>query len=76
MICIWTSLQQMSCVSCPNLRTTSQGKRDISNNLQQIQVERLTVSVVAFIVTVDLIALRGIITDVAKREQYNVVITA
>ena len=36
--------------------------------VQRIQVERLTVSVVAFVVTVDLIALRGKMTDVARRE--------
>ena len=37
--------------------------------IQRIQVERLTVSVVVFVVMVDLIALRGKITDVARREQ-------
>ena len=37
-------------------------------NLQGIQVERLTVSVVAFVVTVQLIALQGKMTDVARRE--------
>ena len=36
--------------------------------LQRIQVERLTVSVVAFVVTVELIALRGKMTDVARWE--------
>ena len=36
--------------------------------VQRIQVERLTVSVAAFIVTVDLVALRGKMTDVAGRE--------
>ena len=36
--------------------------------LQQIQVECLTVSVVAFVVTVELIALRGKMTDVARQE--------
>ena len=39
------------------------------NLLQRIQVERLMVSVVGFLVMVDLIALRGKITDVARREQ-------
>ena len=33
-----------------------------------IHFERLTGSVVAFVVTVDLIALRGKMTDVARRE--------
>ena len=38
-------------------------------HIQQIlQVECLTVSVVAFVVTVELIALRGKMTDVARRE--------
>ena len=36
--------------------------------LQRIQVECLTVSVVAFVVTVELIALRGKMTDVARQE--------
>ena len=36
--------------------------------LQRIQVERLTVSVVAFVVTVELITLQGKMTDVAMRE--------
>ena len=36
--------------------------------LQRIQVERLMASVVAFVVTVELIALRGKMTDVARRE--------
>ena len=36
--------------------------------LQRIQVECLTVSVVAFVVTVELIALRGKMTDVAWQE--------
>ena len=36
--------------------------------LQLIQVECFTVSVVAFVVTVDLIALQGKMTDVARRE--------
>ena len=38
------------------------------SNIQRIQVERLTVSVVAFVVTADLIALRSKMTDVARRE--------
>ena len=37
-------------------------------NIQRIQVECLTVSVVAFVVTVELIALRGKMTDVARQE--------
>ena len=36
--------------------------------IQWIQVERLTASVVAFVVTVELIALRGKMTDVARQE--------
>ena len=36
--------------------------------LQRIQVERLTASVVAFVVMVELIALRVKMTDVARRE--------
>ncbi len=36
--------------------------------LQRIQVECLTASVVAFVVTDELIALRGKMTDVARRE--------
>ena len=39
-----------------------------SDELHRIQVERLTASVVAFIVTVELIALHGKMTDVAWRE--------
>ena len=37
-------------------------------HLQRIQVEHLTVLVIAFVVTVDLIALRGKMADVARRE--------
>ena len=40
----------------------------IASDLQRIQVERLMASVVAFVVTVELIALRGKMTDVARRE--------
>ena len=36
--------------------------------IQRIQVERLMASVVAFVVTVELIALQGKMTDVARRE--------
>ena len=36
--------------------------------LQRIQVECLTVSVVVFVVTVELIVLRGKMTDVARQE--------
>ena len=36
--------------------------------IQRIQVERLTATVVAFVVTVELIALRGKMTDVARQE--------
>ena len=36
--------------------------------LQRIQVECLMASVVAFVVTVELIALRGKMTDVARQE--------
>ena len=36
--------------------------------IQRIQVECLMVSVVAFVVTVELIALRGKMTDVARQE--------
>ena len=39
-----------------------------SQYVQRIQVKRLTVSVVAFVVTVDLIALRGKMTNVARQE--------
>ena len=42
--------------------TVKQGK------MHQIQVEHLTASVVEFIVTVELIALQGKMTDVARRE--------
>ena len=38
------------------------------NMVQRIQVEHLTVSVVVFVVTVELIALRGKMADVAGRE--------
>ena len=38
-------------------------------NIQRIQVKRLMLSVVAFVVTVDLIALRGKVTDIARWEQ-------
>ena len=38
------------------------------SDLQRIQVERLAVSVVAFIVTVELIALRRKMRDIARRE--------
>ena len=40
----------------------------VVKNLQRIQVEHLMASVVAFIVTVELIALRGKMTDVARQE--------
>ena len=36
--------------------------------LQRIQVEHLMASVVAFVVTVELFALRGKMTDVARQE--------
>ena len=39
-----------------------------ARKLQRIQVECLTVSVFAFVVTVELIALRGKMTDVARQE--------
>ena len=41
---------------------------NIKFDLHWIQVERLTVSVVAIVVKVDLIALRGKMIDVARRE--------
>ena len=45
-------------------------KEDCLNRaeLQRIQVELLTASVVVFVVTVELIALRGKMTDVARQE--------
>ena len=39
-----------------------------AGHLQRIQVECLMVSVVAFVVTVELIALRGKMADVARQE--------
>ena len=41
-------------------------------SLQRIQVECLMVSVVAFIVTIELIVLRGKITDIARQEIDNI----
>lgn len=40
----------------------------VYEHLQHIQVEHLTVSVVLFIVMVELIALQGKMTDIARRE--------
>ena len=40
----------------------------VVGELQRIQVERLTASVVVFVVTVELIALQGKMTDVARQE--------
>ena len=44
--------------------------------VQRIQVERLMVSVAAFVATVDLIALRGKMTDVARREWQRSIVPA
>ena len=43
--------------------------QDVHIHVQRIQVKRLTVSVVPFVVMVDLIALGGKVTDVARWEQ-------
>ena len=40
----------------------------VQNKIQRSQVEHLMASVVMFIVTVELIALRGKMSDVARRE--------
>ena len=54
---------------CNRLKTNEEDlKRNSKNILQQIQVERLTASVVTFVVTVELIVLQGKMTDVAWRE--------
>ena len=45
-----------------------QWKIKFKPRIQRIQVECLMVSVVAFVVTVELIALRGKMTDVARQE--------
>ena len=65
----------MFCVHLPSFVSFSVSElysiwhyEDRQNRLLRIQVERLTISVVAFVVTIELIVLRGKMTNVARRE--------
>ena len=58
------------CIRCVSLVCRMWSSKQVIQQsfLQRIQVECLMASVVAFVVTVELIAFRGKMTDVARRE--------
>ena len=62
------NLQQVNSTYCLLMIICEVCHGIFKQDLQRIQVECLTASVVVFVVTVELIALRGKMTDVAGQE--------